>query len=48
MENKKSRSLIIEDDEYSREAVQRLLNAKGCEIISTAGGRRGFGLARSS
>jgi hypothetical protein len=32
-------SLIIEDDEYSREAIVHLFNAKGCEIISTAGGR---------
>jgi hypothetical protein len=42
-----SRILIIEDDEYSREAIEHLLNAKGREIISTAGGRRGFGLTRS-
>jgi hypothetical protein len=27
------------DDEYSREAIEHLLNTKGCEIISTAGGR---------
>jgi CheY-like chemotaxis protein len=47
MEKKKPRILIIEDDEYSRGAIEHLLNAKGCEIISTAGGRRGFGLARS-
>jgi CheY-like chemotaxis protein len=46
MEKKKPRILIIEDDEYSREAIEHLLNTKGCEIISAAGGRRGFGLAR--
>jgi CheY-like chemotaxis protein len=39
MEKKKPRILIIEDDEYSREAIEHLLNAKGCEIISMAGGR---------
>jgi CheY-like chemotaxis protein len=39
MEKKKPRILIIEDDKYSREAIEQLLNAKGCEIISTAGGR---------
>jgi len=32
-------SLIFENDEYSREAIEQILNAKGCEIISTAGGR---------
>jgi CheY-like chemotaxis protein len=41
MEKKKPRILIIEDDEYSREAIEHLLNAKGCEIISPAG-RRGI------
>jgi len=48
MEKKKPRILIIEDDEYSRETIEHLLKAKGCEITSTAGGRRGFGLARGS
>jgi DNA-binding NarL/FixJ family response regulator len=42
MEKKKPRILIIEDDEYSHEAIEHLLNAKGCEIISTAE-RRGVG-----
>jgi CheY-like chemotaxis protein len=46
MEKKKPRILIVEDDEYSREAIEHLPNAKGREIISTAGGRRWFGLAR--
>jgi len=46
MEKKKPRILIIEDDEYSREAIEHLLNAKGCEIISTAGGISGYRAAR--
>jgi DNA-binding response OmpR family regulator len=46
MENGKPRILIIEDDEYSREALEHLLNAKGCETISAAGGISGYRAAR--
>jgi len=46
MEKKKPRILIIEDDEYSREAIEHLLNAKGCETISAAGGISGYRAAR--
>jgi DNA-binding response OmpR family regulator len=46
MQRKKPRVLIIEDDEYSREAIDHLLNAKGCETISTAGGISGYRAAR--
>jgi DNA-binding response OmpR family regulator len=46
MENGKPRILIIEDDEYSREALEHLLNAKGCQTISAAGGISGYRAAR--
>jgi DNA-binding response OmpR family regulator len=46
MEKKKPLILIIEDDEYSREAIEHLLNAKGCETISAAGGISGYRAAR--
>lgn len=46
MEKKKPSILIIEDDEYSREALEHLLNAKGCETISAAGGISGYRAAR--
>ena len=46
MEKKKPRILIIEDDEYSREAIEHLLNAKGFETISAAGGIAGYRAAR--
>src|SRR5262245_10638089 len=46
MEREKPCILIIEDDEYSREAIEHLLNAKGCETISTAGGISGYRAAR--
>ena len=42
----KPRILIIEDDEYSREAVEHLLKAEGCETRSTAGGVSGYRAAR--
>ena len=42
----KPRILIIEDDEYSREAVEHLLKAEGCEIRSAAGGVSGYCAAR--
>jgi hypothetical protein len=35
MEKKKPRVLIIEDDEYSREAIEHLLNAKGRRFESS-------------
>src|SRR5215813_1962732 len=46
MERKKPLILIIEDDEYSREAIEHLLNAMGCETISAAGGIPGYRAAR--
>ncbi len=46
MEKRKPRILIIEDDEYSREAIEHLLNAKGCETKSTAEGILGYCEAR--
>jgi len=46
MEKRKPRILIVEDDEYSREAVEHLLNAKGCETKSAAGGISGYRAAR--
>jgi len=46
MEKAKPCILIIEDDEYSREAIEHLLNAKGCETISAAGGLAGYRAAR--
>src|SRR5262245_65986247 len=48
MEREKPCILIIEDDEYSREAIEHLLNAKGCETISAAGGIPGDRAARRS
>ena len=46
MEKKKPLILIIEDDEYSREAIEHLLNAKGYKTISAAGGISGYRAAR--
>jgi DNA-binding response OmpR family regulator len=46
MEKKKPRILIIEDDEYSREATEHLLNAEGCETKSAPGGVSGYRMAR--
>jgi two-component system OmpR family response regulator len=42
----KPRILIIEDDEYSSEAVEHLLKAEGCETRSAAGGVSGYRAAR--
>jgi DNA-binding response OmpR family regulator len=46
MEKDKPRILIIEDDEYSREAIEHLLKAEGCETRSAAGGISGYCAAR--
>jgi DNA-binding response OmpR family regulator len=46
MEKRKPRVVIIEDDEYSREAVEHLLKAEGCETRSAAGGISGYCAAR--
>jgi len=46
MEKRKPRVLIIEDDEYSREAIEHLLKAEGCETRSAAGGISGYCAAR--
>ena len=46
MEKRKPRILIIEDDEYSREAVEHLLKAEGCETRSAARGVSGYCAAR--
>jgi DNA-binding response OmpR family regulator len=46
MEKRKPRVVIIEDDEYSREAVEHLLKAEGCETKSATGGVSGYCAAR--
>src|SRR5262249_20739513 len=46
MKKRKSRILIIEDDEYSREALEHLLDAEGCETESADGGVSGYRAAR--
>jgi two-component system OmpR family response regulator len=46
MEKHKPRILIIEDDEYSREAVEHLLKAEGCETRSASRGVSGYCAAR--
>jgi two-component system OmpR family response regulator len=46
MGKRKPRILIIEDDEYSREAVEHLLKAEGCETRSAARGVSGYCAAR--
>jgi two-component system, OmpR family, response regulator len=46
MEKRKPRILIIEDDEYSREAIEHLLKAEGCETRSAARGVSGYCAAR--
>src|SRR5262252_8037238 len=46
MEKRKPRVLIIEDDEYSREAVEHLLKAEGCDTRSATGGVSGYCAAR--
>lgn len=46
MEKRKPRILIIEDDEYSREALEHLLSAEGCEPKSAANGVSGYRAAR--
>ena len=46
MEKTKPRIVIIEDDEYSREAIEHLLKAEGCETKSAAGGVSGYCAAR--
>lgn len=48
MEKRKPRILIIEDDEYSREALEHLLKAEGFETMSAAGGVSGYCAARRS
>lgn len=48
MEKRKPRVLIIEDDEYSREALEHLLSAEGCETLSAANGVSGYRAARRS
>jgi DNA-binding response OmpR family regulator len=46
MEKRKPRVLIIEDDEYSSEAIEHLIKAEGCETRSAAGGVSGYCAAR--
>lgn len=46
MEKHKPRILIIEDDEYSREAIEHLLKAEGYETRSAAGGVSGYRAGR--
>jgi len=46
MKKRTPRVVIIEDDEYSREAVEHLLKAEGCETRSAAGGVSGYCAAR--
>jgi DNA-binding response OmpR family regulator len=46
LEKHKPRVLIIEDDEYSREAIEHLLKAEGCETRSVIGGVSGYCAAR--
>jgi two-component system OmpR family response regulator len=46
MEKRKPRILIIEDDAYSREALEHLLAAEGCEPRSAADGVSGYRAAR--
>ncbi len=48
MEKHKPDILIIEDDEYSREALEHLLKAEGCETRSAADGVSGYRAARRS
>lgn len=48
MEKRKPHILIIEDDDYSREALEHLLNAEGCETQSATGGVSGYYAARRS
>jgi CheY-like chemotaxis protein len=46
MEKRKPRILIIEDDEYSSEALEHLLSAEGCEPMALATGVSGYRAAR--
>jgi DNA-binding response OmpR family regulator len=46
MEKRKPRVVIIEDDEYSREALEHLLKAEGFETRSAIGGVYGYCAAR--
>jgi CheY-like chemotaxis protein len=46
MNNRKPRVVIIEDDDYSREAIEHLLKAEGCETRSATGGVYGYCAAR--
>ncbi len=42
MSERRSQILIIEDDEYSREALEYVLKAEGYDTISAAEGRAGY------